>query len=85
MRLSRILVCKWLPWLLVTRLTPREIWMVPPSRVVCFEVWIVVRSGVCCIHILRVHLSLVDRTLLKQVVKSMAVRTTRGDTGGGLT
>ena len=35
------------------RLTTREIWMVPPSRVVCFGVWIVVRSGVCCIHILR--------------------------------
>ena len=45
----------------------------------CFGVWIVVGSGVCCIHIFRVHLSLVDRTLFKQVVKSMAVGTTRVD------
>ena len=42
-----------------------------------FGVWIVVGSGVCCIHIFWVHLSLVDRTLFKQVVKNMAVGTTR--------
>ena len=58
---------------------PCEIWMVPPSRVVCFGVWIVVGFGICCIHIFREHLSLINRILLKQVGESMTVGTTRID------
>ena len=50
-----------------------------PSRVVCFGVWIVVGSGVCSIHIFLIHLRLVNRTLFEQMVKIMAIGTTRVD------
>ena len=59
--------------------------MIPPLRVVCFGVWIVVGSGICCIHIFRVHVSLVNKTILKQVGESMAVGTTGLITSVGLT
>ena len=43
--------------------------MVPPSQAVFFGVLI----GICCIHVFREHLSLVNRTLLKQVGESMTI------------
>jgi len=76
MRLSRVLMWELLPWLLMTKLTPWEIWIVPPSGVIYFGLWIVIRSGLCCIQIFRIHLSLVDETLLKQMVESMTIGTT---------
>jgi len=79
MRLSSVLVWKLLPWLLMTRLTPRKIWMVPPSRVVCLGVGIVVGSSIGCIHVFSEHLLSVNRTLLKQVGENMAIGATRID------
>jgi len=44
MCLSSVLMWKLLTWLLRTRMTPRKIWMVPPSRVVCLGVRIIIGS-----------------------------------------
>ena len=64
MSLSGILMWKLLSWLLRTRLTPKKIGMISPSRVVRLGVRIVIESSVGCIHTIREHLlSLVCWTL----------------------
>ena len=56
MSLSSILMWKLLSWMLRTRLTPRKIRMIPPSRIVCLGVRIIIGSGVGCIYTVREYL-----------------------------
>ena len=71
----------WKGWprLLRTRLTPRKIWMVSPSRIVRFGVWVVIGSGICNIRVLLKNLRVVNRTLFEHVIQIMAVGATRVD------